>query len=213
MFNNECSSSLIYIMSAGSFKQDGLGWRINLIKQRFGEWSEFQLSQLDVDSWDLGFLQSKLLWQIIKFALWSIIAAILVWLTWQLWLLLRPYWKRWRRPSDRYWDVEAPVIKAQLSATDWVERSHSARIEGNYRQAIFCLYQAMLQLLDDRKIVTQQLSLTDREYRQLLLKTAVSPLSAYELLLSIHQRLCFSQAQADRALFEECQQAYQQIEN
>jgi hypothetical protein len=86
-------------------------------------------------------------------------------------------------------------------------------VDGNYRQAIFCLYQAMLKLLDERGIIPTQLSLslTDEEYRRSLLKIPVSPLTPYELLLSTHQRLCFSTAEADRALFEECQQAYQQI--
>ena len=200
-------------MSAGSFKEDGLGWRINLIKQRFSEWSEYQASQVDTGSWDWGFLTSELLWQIIKFCIWSIIALILVWMTWQLWLLFRPVWKRWQRSSDRYSAASPPVNTPQLSAADWVERSQSARVEGNYRVAIFCLYQAMLQLLDERDIVPHQLSLTDEEYRRSLLQIQVSPFPPYELLLSIHQRLCFSKAEANQALLEECQQAYQQIEN
>lgn len=198
-------------MSVESFKQDGLGWRINLIKQRFGEWSEYQASQLNTD-WDFAWLKSKLLWQVIRFFLWSIVAILLVWLTWQLLLLLSPYWKRWQRKSDRHSPISSPPKIVKLSAVDWVERSQSARIEGNYRQAIICLYQAMLQLLDERGIVPTQLSLTDEEYRSSLQKTQIS-LQPYELLLSVHQRLCFSPAQADRILFEECQQAYQQIAN
>ncbi|MEN9565313.1 MAG: hypothetical protein RLZZ69_509, partial [Cyanobacteriota bacterium] len=107
-------------MSAGSFKQDGLNWRINLIKQRFGEWMEYQTSQLNPD-WDLAAFQSTLLWQIIKFCLWLIIAILLVWMTWQLWLLLRPYWKRWQRSSDRQTNVTSFAQTTQLSAADWVE--------------------------------------------------------------------------------------------
>jgi hypothetical protein len=197
-------------MSAESFKQDGLNWRFNLIKQRFSEWIEYQTSQLDPD-WDLKSWQLKLLWQIIKFCLWLIITILLVWMTWQLWLLLRLYWKRWQRKSASQSTVKAPVKITQLSAADWVERSQSAKVDGNYRQAIFCLYQAMLKLLDERGIIPTQPSLTDREYQQSLLKILISPLTPYELLLSTHQRLCFSTAEADKALFEECQQAYQQI--
>lgn len=200
-------------MSSESFKQDGLGWRINLIKQRFSEGLEYQLSQIDTDSWDTDFLRSKLLWQVIKFCLWSITAIIVVWMTWQLWLFLRPYWKGWQRNSDRHSSFKPPIKTPQLSAANWVERSQSARVEGNYRQAIFCLYQAMLQLLDERQIIPTQLSLTDEEYRRSLSRIQLSPFPPYELLLSIHQRLCFSNAEANQALFEECQQAYQQIEN
>ena len=198
-------------MSAGSFKQNGLGWRIELIKQRFGEWIEFKISQLDTDrDWDWEYTW---LWQIIKFCLWSIIAVLLVWLAWQLWLLLRSYWKRWRR-SNRYRVPHTSTASTHipLSAANWIERSQTARINNDYRQAIFCLYQAMLKLLDERGVILIQPSLTNEEYRRSLLKMQVSPIQPYELLLSIHQRLCFSQAEADKPLFAQCQQAYQQIE-
>lgn len=201
-------------MSTGLFKQDGLGWRIDLIKQRFSEWIEYKTSQLDLDndSWDLSFLKSELLWQVIKFCLWSIIAVLLVWITWQIWLLLRPYWKRWQRQSDRLAQDLKPIPTVKQSAADWVERSQTARINGNYRQAILCLYQGMLQLLDERDVIPAQLSRTDEEYRRSLNKLQVSSTQPYELLLSIHQRLCFSSAEASQSLFEQCQQAYRQIE-
>jgi len=197
-------------MSAGSFRQDGLGWRINLIRQKFSEWLEYRLSRPNIDgNSDFG---SSFFWQIIKFCLWTLIAILLVWMTWQLWLLLRPYWKRWQR-EDRNSAYTPQPKTHQLSAADWIERSQSARIEGNYRQAIFCLYQAMLQLLDERGVIPVQKSLTDREYRRSLSAIKISPLQPYELLLSIHQRLCFSNAEATQSMFEECQQAYRQIEN
>lgn len=195
-------------MSAGSFKQDSFGWRIELIKQRVGEWIEFKTTQLDSDrNWDLEFTW---LWQIIKFCLWSIIAVLLVWIVWKLFPLLRSYWKRWSRSEPRNYSI-TPVHLPQLSAADWVERSQTARIDGDYRGAIFCLYRAMLSLLDERNIIPTQSSLTDEEYRRSLLKMQISPFQSYELLLSIHQRLCFSKAEADRSLFEECKLAYQQI--
>ncbi|MEM6612273.1 MAG: DUF4129 domain-containing protein [Cyanobacteria bacterium P01_C01_bin.72] len=200
-------------MSAGSFKQDGLGWRISLIRQRLGEWIEYRLSKLDLPDWEGESWELSWLWQVIKFFLWSILAILLILLLWQLWLLIRPYWKRWQRPSDRHSPFIPQPQTPQLSVAEWLERSQSARIEGNYRQAIFCLYQAMLRLLDERGIVPSQPSFTDEEYRRSLLKIQISPLTPYELLLSIHQRLCFSSAEADRAMFEECQQAFEQIAN
>ncbi len=199
-------------MSAGSFKQDGLGWHIDLIKRRIGEWIEYKASQLDTDSWELGWIKSRLLWQIVKFGMWLLLAILLVWLTWQLWLILRPYWKRWQRKNNRSLIIDKPTNTPKLSQADWLERSQAARIEGNYRQAIFCLYQAMLQLLDERGIIAARSSRTDEEYRRSLLEQDLSSLQAYELLLSSHQRLCFGRAQADRSLFEQCQQAYKQIE-
>ena len=199
-------------MSAGSFRQDGIGWRYNTIKQRLSEWLEYKLSTLDLDS-DFDGSDYIWLWQVIKFFLWSLIAIALVWITWQLWLLLRTYWKRWKRENDRYasYTPQAPTVR--LSSTDWIERSQTARIEGNYRQAIFCLYQAMLQLLDERGVVPAKTSRTDREYQRSLLAAEISPRQPYELLLSSHQRLCFSSAEATQSMFEECRQAYQQIAN
>ena len=197
-------------MSAGSFKQDSLGWRINLVRQRFSEWSEYRLSQLDPD-WNLDYPLFKLLWRIVRICLWAIIAVSIVWLVWQAWLLLRPYWRGWQRASVGF-PIDPPPTTSSLSAADWVERSQTARIEADYRRAIFCLYQAMLKLLEKRGIMPVQPSFTDEEYRRSLLQRQIFPPQPYETLLSIHQRLCFSQAQADRALFERCQQAYQQIE-
>ncbi|MEL6494774.1 MAG: DUF4129 domain-containing protein [Cyanobacteria bacterium J06623_7] len=197
-------------MSSGSFKQDSLGWRITLIRQRGREWIEYKLSQLDfTPDPDADFWALELIWQIIKFCLWVVIAVLLVWLTWQLWLLLRPYWRRWQRTRSKQ-VINAPLITSQ-SATDWVGQSQAARADGNYRQAIFCLYQAMLKLLDERGIVAYKRTWTDEEYRRSLLETQLAAYP-YELLLSMHQRLCFSSATADRTLFEECQQAYRQIE-
>lgn len=201
-------------MSAGSFKQDGLGWRISLIQRRVGEWIEYKTSQVDIDTegWDWGWLQSKLLWQTLKFLMWAIIAIIAVWLLWQLWLLLRPYWKRWQRQGNSLNQNIPPVVTPQFSQSEWLERSQSARVEGNYRRAIICLYQAMLQLLDERGIIPNQLSRTDEEYRRSLSKVQLAAPQAYELLLSIHQQLCFSRTEADQSLYERCYQAYQQIQ-
>ena len=200
-----------------SFRQDGIGWRIDLIKRRVGEWIEYKTSQIDIDidieGWDFGWLKSPLLWQTIKFLMWSTVALLAVWIVWQLYLLGRTYWKRWQRAEQGYTPVAEPVAAPQFSQADWLERSQNARIEGNYRQAIFCLYQAMLAQLHERGLIQRQLSLSDEEYRRSLTKLQIAPLQPYNFLLSIHQRLCFSKAEADRSLFEECQQAYQQIQN
>ena len=197
-----------------SFRQDGIGWRWDLLKRRFGEWVEYKTSQIEIetDGWDFSWLGSKWLWLTVRFLMWSLIAVLAVWIIWQLWLFGRIYWKRWQR-TESYAPVKATIAAPKFSQADWLERSQNARVEGNYRQAIFCLYQAMLALLDERGMIQNQLSLTDEEYRRSLSTMQVSAFSAYDLLLSIHQRLCFSKAEADKSLYEECQQAYQQIKS
>ena len=84
-------------MSDIIFEQNSLGWRSHLLQQRIQEWWEFQISRLFANSPDLSELDAAWIRLLIKFLLWSITAAILVWLTWQLWLLLRPYVKTWQK--------------------------------------------------------------------------------------------------------------------
>lgn len=198
-------------MLVGAFRQDGLGWRIDLLRQKTGEYIEFKLSQLELDMPGLPFLKSKLFWQIIKFFLWSIIAILLVWLSWQGWLLLRAHLRKWQKQKRL---VEPTIITStsKLSIAEWVARAQEYSQQGDYRQGIFCLYQAMLHLLHDRAIINQQFSRTDREYQRSLQNLQLAQLQPYELLLSIHQRLCFSSAEASQSLFEQCLQAYRKIE-
>ena len=203
-------------MSVGAFKQDGFGWRIDLLTQRIGEYIEFKLSQLELDLPELSFLnlkllKSELLWQIVRFFLWSIIAILLVWISWQIWLLLRTYLRRWQKQKHLVETVISTSIP-NLSISEWVARSQQYSQQGDYRQGIFCLYQAMLNLLHDRQLIDEQSSRTDEEYRRSLQNLQLPKLQPYELLLSIHQRLCFSSAEASRSLFEQCWQAYQEIE-
>ena len=199
------------IMSIETFKQDGLGWRIDLLRRRIDEYIEFKLSQLELDFPEMPFLKSELFWQIVKFFLWSIITILLVWISWQIWLLLRIYLRKWQG-QKRLVEPTRMTSTPNLSIAEWVGKSQEYRQQGDYRQGIFCLYQAMLHLLHDREIINQQSSRTDEEYRRSLQNLQLPQLQPYELLLSIHQRLCFSSAEASQSLFEQCLQAYQAIE-
>ena len=198
-------------MSSGSFKQDSLGWRIELLRQRIGEWIEFKTSQIDGDGWNFSWLRSPLLWQIVRFLLWSLIAILSVWIAWQLWLLLRPYVRKWRRKQNLP-TGSPPIVEPQLSTAEWIEKSQDYAKQRDFRQAIFCLYRGMLQKLSDRGIIPELLSRTDGEYQKSLQNLELSSFPACELLLSIHQRLCFSSIEASQSMFEECWQAYQEIE-
>ena len=199
-------------MSVGAFKQDGFGWRIDLLRQRISEYIEFKFSQLELDVPELSFLKSELLWQIVKFLLWSIIAILLVWISWQIWLLVRIYLRRWQKQKRPIESTITTKSTTKLSVAEWVARAQEYSQQGDYRQGIFCLYQAMLHLLNEREIIARQSSRTDEEYRRSLQNLQLPQLQPYELLLSIHQRLCFSSAEASKSLFEQCLQAYREIE-
>ena len=199
-------------MSVGAFKQDGFGWRIDLLRQRIDEYVEFKLSQLELDVPELSFLESELFWQIVRVFLWSILAILLVWISWQVWLLLRIYLRRWQKQKQLVEPMKTTKSTPKLSIAEWLARSQEYSQQGDYRQGIFCLYQAMLHLLHDRSLINQQSSRTDEEYRRSLQNLQLSQLQPYEFLLSIHQRLCFSSAEASQSLFEQCLRAYQAIE-
>ena len=199
-------------MFVGAFKQDGFGWRIDLFRQRIDEYIEFQFSQLELDVPELSFFKSELFWQIVRFFLWSIIAILLVWISWQIWLFLRIYLRRWQKQKYLVEPIITTASTPKLSIAEWVARAQEYSQQGDYRQGIFCLYQAMLHLLNDREIIDRQSSRTDEEYRRSLQNLQLPQLQPYELLLSIHQRLCFSSAEASQSLFEQCLQAYQEIE-
>ncbi len=194
-------------MSDTIFKQDSLKWRSHLLTERIREWWEWQLSRLANNTkLDLDVEWVRIL---VKFLLWSITAATLVWLTWQLWLLLRPYVRTWQKQQQKSRQLSEQHSVVELSVDEWLERSQTFQKQRDYRQAIFCLYQAMLQQLSDRGIIPNLSSRTDREYFKLIQKSQISPSPSYQLLLNTHEQLCFSNQDADESLWQECQQAFQ----
>lgn len=194
------------------YKQDSIGWKIELFTQRIQERWEVFTSGLadrtpDIPQWNLN-LNEELIKLLIKGLLWTIIAVIVVWLAWQLWLLLRPYWIQWRKPRQKLGNSLNTESEIKLSVNEWLERSQLFQKQRDYRQAIFCLYQATIQELSDRKIIDFSVSLTDREYLKLIKNLQLVESQSYELLLNTHEKLCFSQQDASHSLWEKCQQAY-----
>jgi hypothetical protein len=200
-------------MSTTAFKEDSLGWQLRLLTQRGGEWWELKTSQLTERIPEVPALESEWIWQIIKLILWSIIAVLLVWITWQVWLLVRPYLKNLRRRKTAQIEVKQTQAREELSVKDWIARSQQLVQQGDYRQAIFCLYEAMLQKLDEGGIIPQLASRTDGEYLELIQQLQPSQSQSYRSLLLIHQRLCFSRTEASISLWEQSKQIYQEIES
>ncbi|MDJ0898491.1 MAG: DUF4129 domain-containing protein [Xenococcus sp. MO_188.B8] len=197
------------------FKHNSLGWRSHLLQQRIQEWWEWQLSRLADQTSDLSGLDLDAEWIkiLIKFLLWSITAATLVWLTWQLWLLLRPYVRTWQKQQQQSQPLSNQYSVRELSVNEWLEKSQTFQKQRDYRQAIFCLYQAMLQQLSDRGILDNLSSRTDREYLKLIQQFQISSFPSYQLLLNTHEQLCFSNQEADESLWQKCQQDFQLIIN
>lgn len=202
-------------MSDTIFKQNSLGWRSHLLQQRIQEWWELQSSRLADNTRDVPILDLDAEWirLLVKFLLWSITAAILVWLTWQLWLLFRPYVRTWQKQQQQFRQLSEQQTERELSINEWLERSHNFQKQRDYRQAIFCLYQGMLQQLNDRAIIPNLSSRTDGEYLKLIQQSQISPFPSYQLLLNTHEKLCFSNQNADESLWQQCQQAFQSTVN
>ena len=203
-------------MLALTYQQNSFSWRIELLKQRLGEWWELLIIKLekslpDSPKWDWNKLDQEGLKQLIKLMFWSIVAALAIWLTWQLWLWLRPHYLRWLRSRQQLSNLDYPKTRPTLSTNQWVIKSREYQKQRDYRQAIFCLYQAMIQQLSDRQIINNSPSRTDGEYISSINQLNLNQVNAYELLLSTHEKLCFSRQVASKNLWDECQRAFQNL--
>ncbi len=200
-------------MPAGSFEKNNWGWQLSQLQQRIGEWWELQTSRfsLDIPTMSLpSWLKSPLLWLIAKAAFWVLLAFLLSWAVLQIMRSLSPYFYSLRNRLNQSADKAAKTPISESSVAGWLQRSQKFQQQGNYREACLCLYMAMLQRLNDSGIAPHQPSRTDGEYLQLT-QQLPQP-QPYQTLLMTHQELCFSHTEASPSVFEQCQQAYREIE-
>ncbi|MFB2933715.1 DUF4129 domain-containing protein [Aerosakkonemataceae cyanobacterium BLCC-F154] len=197
-------------MAAESFEKTNLGWEFQQQMQRFNEWFELLLSrnqtQLPEINWSPELLE--FLWLLVRGVFWVMVGLLLVWLG-------RQIWQNWKKFYDYVPGLENSVeLKTtsinKLKVSNWIERSRKYYRQGNYKEAVRCLYMAMLQRLNDRGIILDETSRTDGEYRQLIQNLPNQ--QAYQLLLNTHEQLCFANSPISLEIFERCQQAYQEIE-
>lgn len=200
-------------MSNGSFEKDSLGWQLSQLQQRFGEWWELQLSQFapnpsnaSLPSW----WDSPMIQRLAKAAFWLILGLLLTWVSLQIWRWLRPYVYSLTHSLNQPTQKVTQTPAQSLSVAGWLQRSQKFQQQGNYREACRSLYMAMLQRLNDNGIAPHESSRTDGEYLKLI-QQLPQP-TPYRTLLMTHQQLCFSNTEASSSDFEQCQQAYQEIE-
>ena len=197
-------------MSKSSFEKTNFGWQLGQSQQRFQEWWELKtarnMPEVNLPSW----LDSPILRAIAQAAFWGILALLAVWMTWQIWQQLQFYIHRFQK-QHQITDVSGKEAIKNLSVAEWWLRSQKLQQEGKYRQACRCLYMAVLQRLNDAGTAVHQPSRTDGEYLQLI-EQLPQP-APYETVIKIHQQLYFGNVQADASIFEQCQQAYQQIKD
>ena len=200
-------------MPTDSFEKNNLGWQLSQLQQRIGEWWELQTSRfapnvpnLSLPSW----WDSPILQKLVKTAFWVILGLLFIWVSWQMWRRFHPYIYSLTNSLSQIAENGSKAPTQDLSAVTWLQRSQKFQRQGNYREACRCLYMAMLQRLNDSGIAPHHSSRTDGEYLQLVQQLPQS--QPYRTLIMTHQRLCFSNAEVSSAVFEQCEQAYREIE-
>jgi len=194
---------------SGNFEKDSLGWQVQLLQQQVGEWFERLLTSAQAPSgklpnWSVPDWVFRLLF-------WAIAIVLALWIGWQLYRLLSPFLLtnlflgRGRSKNPTGEDSTELVPESR-----WVVRSRTYAQQGNYRAACQALYMAVLQQLDDRKLLPSDRSRTDGEYLRFL-QTQPNP-RPYHVLFRTHERLCFGEVEISEAQFIDCEQAYRETE-
>lgn len=192
--------------TAGEFQKSSLGWQLQQTQQRVEEFIERLLFGNDPNR------QPAFDWSLPDWLLeglfWLLVIALVGWAAWQLYKLLSPY----VNPAVRLGRSPVPSMHQPQTSTisEWLGRSRTAQQQGNYREACRCLYMAMLQHLNDKALIPQQVSRTDGEYL-CLVQTLNTP-QPYQTLIRTHEQLCFSDAPISLDTFERCWRAYQEIQ-
>lgn len=195
-------------MATEPFQKDSIGWQIQQLQRQLGEWWEWQLRKLQFNFPEAPKINTgdwSLFWEIIKVVSFISLALLVFWAIWRVWQLIYPSLLRQTQQLER--TNNQPTT--HLSIAGWLKRSQQYQQQGNYYQACYCIYMAMLQQLDEKNLIPQLSSRTDEEYRDIILQLPHP--TPYETLLNIHQQLCFGDGKASPALLEECQQAYQEL--
>ncbi|PSB17852.1 DUF4129 domain-containing protein [Phormidesmis priestleyi ULC007] len=195
-------------MAADSFDKNSLGWQLQQLAQRVGEWIEARFPQNSpnlpqIPNWSFP------TW-LLEAMFWAIVLSATLWLSWQLVRLLAPYWAG-SSAQDAKWQLHKSASKEEeRSVAGWIRQMQEFQRQGNYREACRALYMAMLQRLNDTKLVPHQFSRTDGEYLQVVQPLPQS--QAYQTLIRTHEQLCFGDGVISADVFNRCQRAYQEIE-
>jgi hypothetical protein len=181
-------------------------WQLEQLQQQVGEWIEVKLRSNDRDL-NLDILPPWLGPLLIRLV-WLILAGLAIWIGYRI---IYPYWQRWVARNNRSKLTLDRSPERVYTVSELLTQSRQFQQADDYTQASRWLYLAMLQRLNDAKLIPHQFSRTDREYLQLL--RTIPMVNVGETLVSIHEQLHFGDRDISSADFDRCQQAYQQIES
>ncbi len=195
-------------MSA-AFEKNNFDWQVQQISRRVGEWLErvFVAPNLpnlpDAPQW---WFPENLL----PVTFWTIVIFASIWLGWQIWRALSAYLNSLNSENAQWLNRPATGEERDRTIAVWMRQMQEFQRQGNYREACRALYMAMLQRLNDTKLLPHQSSRTDGEYLQVVQQLPKA--QSYQTLISIHEQLCFGKAAISSEEFLICQRAYQEIE-
>lgn len=193
-------------------EKTSFSWQLSQLKQRFDEWWELNTQKMgenipDVDlfSW----LNNDVIESIAKSFFWLVLACLLAWIGIKITRLIDRYITNLNNKNNPTIIKERKQETIILSVNKWLKRADYFKQQGNYRDAIWCLYMAMLQKLNDNNIALHQESRTDGEYLKIIQQ--LPNFSAYQTLLINHQKLFFGKKEATINMWEESFEAYKTI--
>jgi hypothetical protein len=198
-------------MPAKSFDKTSFGWQIQQMQQRFGEWIEVTFSPaLSKAVNSLGF--PEWLWDILVVIGWVILAFVVAWLALQIYRQLRPYIESLIFPIRNHQKSTLTENKSSsYTVAAWLQQAQKLRSQGDYSLACRALYMALIQRLSDAELIPTQASRTDREYLKLMAK--IPSCQSCKFLIATHEQIWFSDASISSETFEQCQQAYRDVDN
>jgi len=198
-------------MTIDAFEKTSWDWQLSLFRKQVGEWLEYQSSRFQgtLPSFPDELSIAPWVYQLLKVLFWLILSLFLVWLGWRLWQEFNPYFYSWLARVGRY-PGSGDQGSSRETSSKLLTRSQEFALQGNYREACRCIYLATLQQLHEKAIAPQQPSRTDGEYLQLL-RSLITPIQPYETLITLHERICFDDAQMLPENYQQCRQAYQEI--
>lgn len=195
-------------MAAEQFQKSDFNWQLQQFFRQVGEWIELRFPQFqppnvpDAPNWAFPS------WWL-EAGFWTIVGLFVLWLGLQIYLAVRSYLTRNQAQMAKFFD-RASTAEKERTIAQWVKAAQEFQQQGNYREASRALYIAMLQRLNETKLIPGDQSRTDREYSRLV--QLLPQAESYQMLLETHELLYFSNAPISAELFDQVQRAYGNIE-
>ncbi len=193
-------------------EKNSIPWQISQLQTRFQEWQELTLLNIGKNVPDINifsWLNNAFLLSFFKILFWVIVIVLTLFLALKISQLLENYLNKTKNKYSKFTSVKENKKEKILSIDEWLKRANFFREKGNYRDGIWCLYMAMLQQLNDQKIILHQDSRTDGEYLTIIQN--MPKIHNYQTLLISHQKILFANQEATLNMWEECKIAFEKI--